>query len=159
MKFINYVSVIAIPSVIFFVISFALTEKIKVYDSFIKGAKNGIKTVIKVFPTLIALFLAISTLRNSGILDLISDILYPILKIFQFPVQIIPLMLIRPISGSASTAVAMNIMETYGVDTITRTYSIYHNGFNRNNSVYYYHLYQFRRYKENQICSYCSTYC
>ncbi len=62
--------------------------------------------------------MAISALRCSGILDLISSVLSPLLDLFKFPSEILPLVLVRPISGSASTAIAMNIMENYGVDTI-----------------------------------------
>ena len=102
MNFVNYISIIAVPFVIFFIILYGLSEKIKVFDTFIDGCKEGINTVIKIFPTLIALFLAISALRNSGILDLISNILSPILKALTIPSEILPLILIRPISGSGT---------------------------------------------------------
>ena len=138
---INYLSIIAVPFTIFFIISYAFSEKIKVFDIFLSGAKEGIETVIKIFPTLIALFLAVSALRNSGILDLITNILSPILNIIKIPTQILPLMLIRPISGSASTAVAMDIMKTYGVDSIIRIYFFSNYGFNRNNFIYYCNIY------------------
>lgn len=92
--------------------------------------KSGIKTVIQIFPTLVGLFLAISALRNSGILDLIQKILSPILSLLKIPSELLPLMIIRPISGSASTAVALDIMKHSGVDSIIR-----------NNCIYYYGLY------------------
>lgn len=129
MNLINYISIIAIPFVIFFIISYGIIEKIKVFDSFIVGCKEGIDTVIKIFPTLIALFLAISALKNSGIFDFLSNILSPLLTFFSIPSEILPLILIRPISGSASIAIATDIMETYGVDTIIRFNFIYYHGF------------------------------
>lgn len=122
MVLVNYISIIAVPFIILFIISYGLTEKVKVFDSFLVGCKKGIKTVIKIFPTLIALFLAINALQNSGFLNLIGNIFSPILNVFKIPCEILPLMLVRPISGSAATAVATNIMETYGVDTIIRFY-------------------------------------
>lgn len=91
--------------------------------------KNGVETVVKIFPTLIALFLAISALRYSGILDLLKNSLSPFLGLLKIPSEVFPLMLIRPISGSASTAVALDIMKSYGVDSIIRYNCIYHNGF------------------------------
>ncbi len=118
MAIINYLSIIAVPFVIFFIILYGLSEKIKVFDSFLVGCNEGITTVIKIFPTLIGLFLAISALRCSGILDILSQLLSPVLDFLKFPAEVLPLALVRPISGSASTAVAMNIMEKYGVDTI-----------------------------------------
>lgn len=129
MNIINYISMIAIPFIIFFIISYGLSEKVKVFDSFLVGSKEGIDTVIKIFPTLVGLFLAISALRNSGILDLLASFLSPLLNLFSIPKEILPLILVRPISGSASTAVAMNIMENYGVDTIIRNDCIYYYGF------------------------------
>lgn len=86
------------------------------------------ETVVKIFPTLIGLFLAISALRNSGILDLIQSFLSPVLRFLQIPGEILPLMLVRPISGSASTAVALDIMKHFGVDSIIRSYCFYYYG-------------------------------
>ena len=137
MQFINYISTIAVPFVIFFIISYGFSEKVKVFDAFLDGSKEGINTVIKIFPTLIALFLAISALRYSGILDFIGNILSPILNLLKIPIEILPLMLMRPISGSASTAVCLDIMQTYGVDSIIRIYFFFYYGFNRNYFIYY----------------------
>jgi len=80
LNIINYISMIAIPFIIFFIISYGLSEKVKVFDSFLVGSKEGIDTVIKIFPTLVGLFLAISALRNSGILDLLASFLSPLLN-------------------------------------------------------------------------------
>ena len=130
MQVINYISIIAVPFVIFFIVFYGFSEKVKVFDSFLVGSKEGINTVIKIFPTLIALFLAISALRNSGIIDFLESLLSPVLNFFSIPTQILPLILVRPISGSASTAVALDIMKTYGVDSIIRFYFFNNNGFN-----------------------------
>ena len=159
MNFINYISFIAVPFVIFFIIAYGLTEKIKVFDTFLEGCIEGLQTIVKIFPTLIALFLAINALRNSGIFDLISNILSPFLSFFTIPSEILPLILIRPISGSGATAVAMDIMQNYGVDTFLRDGFFVHYGFNRNNSIYNSHLYKFCKSKKNQICFNCCTYC
>lgn len=116
---IDYISIVAIPFVIFFIISYGLSEKIKVFDTFLEGCEEGISTVIKIFPTLIALFLAVSFLENSGIFTLVGSIFAPFFNALKIPTELIPLIFVRPISGSASTAVAMNIMENYGVDTFS----------------------------------------
>ena len=73
--------------------------------------------MITIFPTLIGLFLSISMLKNSGIIDFIIQIIAPILNFMQFPSEIVPLAVLRPISGSASTAVATDIMTKFGVDS------------------------------------------
>lgn len=117
MNFINYMSAIIIPLVIVFVIGYGIAEKKNVYDIFLRGIKNGIKIVIRLFPTLLAIFLAINMLRNSGVIDFIINILKPILLFFNIPIEIMPLALLRPISGTASMAVATDIIKNSGVDS------------------------------------------
>ena len=115
---INYLSAAAIPTVILIIISYGIIEKKKVFDIFVKGAKDGIEIVIKMFPTLLGLFIAIGALRSSGILDLIIGFISPVLNFLKIPSEIMPLAMLRPISGSASMAVATDIMQRYGVDSI-----------------------------------------
>ena len=117
MKIINYISIIAMPLVILIIVSRGLKERISVFDVFLKGARDGIEITIKIFPTLVGLFVAIGLLRSSGILDFITKLISPILIMFQFPGEIVPLALLRPISGSASMAVATDIMAQNGVDS------------------------------------------
>ena len=117
MQIINYISVIAVPFIIFIIILYGFLEKIKVFDVFLDGTKEGIKTTIKILPTLIGLFLAVGAIRCSGIIEGIGVLLNPILNIIRFPIELLPLALLRPISGSASLATAMGIMENYGVDS------------------------------------------
>lgn len=114
---INYISAAAIPFIILIIIVYGLIEKNKVYDSFLDGAKEGIEIVFKMFPTLVGIFIAVGALRSSGVIDLIVKLIEPITRIFKIPSEIMPLALLRPISGSASMAVAVDIMKTYGVDT------------------------------------------
>ena len=117
MTIVSYLSEIIIPFVIVFVIGYGILEKKNVYDIFIKGAKNGVKIVIKLFPTLLAIFLAINMLRNSGLVDFIINLVKPILNILNIPVEIMPLALLRPISGTASMAIATDIIKASGVDS------------------------------------------
>ena len=117
MQVINFFSNLAMPMVIFFIILYGVTEKVKVFDNFLEGAKEGIKTTFSILPTLIGLFLAIGVLRSSGVLDFIIKLSSPILEIFNFPSELMPLAILRPISGSASIAVATDIMTSYGVDS------------------------------------------
>lgn len=113
----KYLSSIAVPLTIFLIIIYGLIEKDKVFDTFLEGAKEGMEIVLNIFPTLIGIFLAIGALRSSGILDALIQLLTPFLNLFHIPAQIMPLALLRPISGSASMAVATDIMTAYGVDS------------------------------------------
>ena len=117
MNLINYLSNIAMPLIILIILLYGILEKKNVFDIFLNGAKDGLKIVLGIFPTLIGLFLAIELLSNSGIINLIIKFIEPILILLDIPKQIIPLALLRPISGSASTAVATNIMQINGVDS------------------------------------------
>lgn len=117
MNFISFFSSIAVPLIILLIVVYGLLEKNKIFDDFLIGAKEGIGVVVSIFPTLIGLFVAIGALRSSGILDCIINLISPILNQINFPTEIMPLAIIRPISGSSSIAVATDIMKTYGVDS------------------------------------------
>lgn len=117
MEFINYISNLAIPLIILIIILFSVIERQKVFDDFLEGAKEGIVLVVTIFPTLVGLFFAIGALRSSGVMDMIIGAISPILNSFRIPSEIMPLALLRPVSGSSSMAIATDIMKTYGVDS------------------------------------------
>ncbi len=112
MSAINYLSNLAIPFTILLILLYGLIEKNKVFDTFLDGAKEGIEIVLKIFPTLIGLFVAIGALRYSGILDFLIGIIQPVVDFFGIPTEIMPLAILRPISGSASIAIGSDIMRT-----------------------------------------------
>lgn len=114
---INFISAAAMPILILIIIIYGIKEKNRVYDTFLEGAKEGIEIVFKLFPTLIGIFVAVGALRSSGLIDFFVELLKPIIHIIKIPAQIMPLSLLRPISGSASMAIAVDIMKNYGVDS------------------------------------------
>ena len=117
MKTINFISNLAMPMIILLIVIYGLKEKNKVFDTFLDGAKEGMQITISLLPTLIGLFVAIGALRTPGFLDMIINLLNPILSIIDFPTELMPLAMLRPISGSSSIAVATDIMNNYGVDS------------------------------------------
>lgn len=121
MKLINFISNLAMPAIILLIVMYGIKEKNKVFDTFLEGTKDGIETTVSIFPTLVGLFVAIGALRSSGILDMIINIINPILTIINFPSELMPLTLLRPISGSSSIAVATDIMKNCGVDSLLGT--------------------------------------
>ena len=137
MKMINYLSAAAIPVVILIILFYGIKEKQKVFDCFLEGATEGVKIVVNLFPTLIGIFLAVGALRSSGILDFIIDIISPITNLLKIPSQILPLAMLRPISGSASMAIATDIMTRYNFRNDNFSYY----GINRNYFLYDCHLY------------------
>lgn len=117
MKFIDFFSNAAMPLMIIIIILYGVIERKKIFDIFLDGAKEGMQVVINIFPTLVGLFMAIGLLRSSGVIDLICRLLTLVLNVVNFPTEILPLALIRPISGSSSIAVATDIMKNFGVDS------------------------------------------
>ena len=117
MVFINYISNAVIPITIVIIIIYAFAEKIKIFDEFVIGSKEGAKIVVSLMPTLIGLFVAIGALRSSGLIDFILKLISPVLNAFSIPKEIMPLAILRPISGSASLAMGTDIMAKYGADS------------------------------------------
>lgn len=117
MKIISFISNLAMPLIILLIVTYGVKERKNVFDVFLDGAKEGVETTLKIFPTLIGLFVAIGALRSSGILDMIIYIVNPVLNFIHFPSELMPLAILRPISGSSSIAVATDIMKNFGVDS------------------------------------------
>lgn len=117
MKVIDYISNAAMPMIILLIVLYGILEKKNIFDTFLVGAKEGLEITFKIFPTLVGLFVAIGALRSSGVLDLIINVIKPIITILKIPSEIMPLAILRPISGSSSIAVATDIMKKYGVDS------------------------------------------
>ena len=117
MKIVKYISTIAVPVVIIIIVIYGIADKKKVYDIFVEGATEGMSIVIKIFPTLLGIFLAVGVLRSSGLLEIITRAVSVFTNKVGFPSEVMPLAMLRPISGSASLAVATDIMKTYGVDS------------------------------------------
>lgn len=102
---------------VLFIILYAIFKKVDVYDTFIEGVKESFSMILNLFPTFIAMILAVNLFTNSGVLDFILSLIKPILNIFNIPAEIFPLALIRPISGSASLAYLNTIFSKFGPDS------------------------------------------
>lgn len=113
----NFFIAMIVPTIITIVIFSGLIENKKVYDIFCDGAKDGIKVTLKMFPTLIGIFLAINILNSSGFLNFIVGKIVKITSTINIPAEIVPLSIIRSISGSASIAMGTDLMSKYGVDS------------------------------------------
>ncbi len=117
MKFVLYLTDFIVPLVIFGIILYGLSMKVKVYDTFIKGAKSGFFTVIKIMPTLIGLMVAVGILRASGFLDAISQLLGGVTEAFGFPGELVPLTVVKMFSSSAATGLLLDLFKEFGTDS------------------------------------------
>lgn len=106
-----------IPTVVIIIIIYGVYKKIDIFDTFLLGVKEGIKISINLFPTIFAMILAINVLLGSGIITNIGNILGNIFNKVNFPVEVLPLAILRTISGSSSLAVLNDILLRYGPDS------------------------------------------
>lgn len=96
----------------------AIIKKINVFDAFIVGAKQGFDTVLNILPYLVAMMVAIGMLRASGFFTLMGQLLAPLLAMIGMPPEVLPLALIRPFSGSASTGIMAELIHQYGGNSL-----------------------------------------
>ncbi|MBU9739619.1 spore maturation protein [Diplocloster agilis] len=121
MKFLVFISDFIIPLMIFYIVGHGILMKKNVYDDFVKGAKDGFKTVIRIMPTLIGLMVAVGILRASGFLDMIADVLGKFTNVIHLPSQLVPLIIVRMFSSSAATSLVLDIFKQYGPDSVLGT--------------------------------------
>lgn len=119
MQFLVYVSDFIIPFTIFYIVGFGVLMKCNVYDRFVTGAKDGMKTVVEVMPTLVGLMVGVGVLRASGFLDFVCDNLAAVAEVLHFPGELIPLAIVRLFSSSAATGLALDIFKEFGTDSYT----------------------------------------
>lgn len=111
------ISIMVIPIMLFGIIGYAIIKRVKVFDTFILGAKDGLETSVNILPSLIGLLTAISMFRASGALDIITGIISPVLSLIHFPEELVPLALMRPVSGSGALAIVKELFSRYGADS------------------------------------------
>jgi spore maturation protein B len=105
------------PTIIFIIVITALIRKKAVYNDFIEGAGGGIRLIADIFPPLIAMLTASAMLKASGALDIAIDFISPFAEKIGLPAEVMPLVLIRPVSGSGSIGVLSGILGEYGADS------------------------------------------
>lgn len=117
MKSILIISDFIIPVTVFIIVLYGCIKKVDIYDAFIEGAKDGLKIVVDILPTLIGLMVAVAVLRAGGVLDMITIVLRPLAEITGFPAEIIPLCLMRLVSASAANGLLMDLFQNFGPDS------------------------------------------
>ena len=103
-----------LPLIVLFIVLYGIRKKVDLYEAFIEGSKDSFKMSLTIFPNLLAMILSVNILVNSGILEDLINFLLPFLKV---PIEIISLMVMRPISGNATLALLNTIYTKYGVDS------------------------------------------
>ena len=117
MKLVLYLADFIVPLVIFGIICYGLLMKVNVYDTFVKGAKSGFFTVIRIMPTLVGLMVAVGILRASGFLDFLSGVIGMFSERIGFPGELVPLTVVKLFSSSAATSLLLDVYKEYGTDS------------------------------------------
>ncbi|RLQ95049.1 spore maturation protein [Falsibacillus albus] len=117
MQLISFISLWIIPALIGFILIYSTWKKVPAYESFVDGGKEGIKIAFSIIPFLVGMLVAITVFRASGALDYTVDLMKPLLEKIGVPAEIVPLALIRPISGTAALGMMSDILSVHGPES------------------------------------------
>ncbi|MBF8984472.1 spore maturation protein [Lutibacter sp. B2] len=112
------ISIYAIPLIILFIPLYGFFKKVKVYEAFTDGAKEGFKTAVTIIPYLVAMLVAIGIFRKSGAMDVLVTIVSPITNAIGMPAEVLPMALMRPLSGGGASGIMNDLFTTYGADSL-----------------------------------------
>jgi len=117
----NFISLWALPAILLLILTMGLFKKVPLYETFTDGAKEGFKVSVNIIPYLVAIIVAISMLRASGIIEFCGNLLSPVLNCFNVPADVIPIMIVRSLSGSAALGIFSDIAHSLGPDNYATT--------------------------------------
>jgi len=117
-KILQIISDVAVPALILFIPLYAMVRGVKVYEAFVEGAKEGFDVAVRIMPYLVAILVAIGMFRDVTAMDLFNRMLGPVTNYVGMPPELLPMALIRPLSGSGALGVMNSIFLTYGPDSL-----------------------------------------
>jgi spore maturation protein B len=115
---ISILSIIAIPTLILFIVIYGAIKKVKVYEAFVEGAKEGFNVGVRIIPYLVAMLVAIGIFRASGAMELLAAAIAPVTRLIGMPAEALPMAIIRPLSGSGALGVMSEIIKSNGPDSL-----------------------------------------
>lgn len=118
MKVLEFISYLMIPLMLLIIIVYGIAKKQKVYELFLEGVKEGLNLVVHIFPTLLSILIAIGIFKSSGGMNILIKLLNPIAQILGIPTEILPIGIMRSVSGGASVGLLADTLNTYGADSI-----------------------------------------
>ncbi|MCL4789199.1 MAG: spore maturation protein [Verrucomicrobia bacterium] len=115
---VNAVSLLSIPFLLSFFPLYAALRKVKVYEEFVEGAKEGFQVSVMIIPYLVAIFVAIGMFRAAGGIEMLTTALKPVLDLVGFPTELLPMCLVRPLSGSGTLGLFTDLVKEFGPDSL-----------------------------------------
>jgi spore maturation protein SpmA len=114
----NAISLLAVPFMLAFFPLYAALKRVKVYEHFVEGAKEGFQVAVTIIPYLVAILVAVGMFRGAGGIDLITNAIKPILDFVHFPSELLPMCLMRPLSGSGTLGIFTELVKQHGADSL-----------------------------------------
>ena len=146
----NYLSKSVIPIIFLLIITYGMFKGRKVYEWFIEGAKEGLMVTVRIFPYLLAMIIAVQIFKEANLMNLLNNLIEPLGNLIGLPKELIPLIIVKPLSGSGAIGVFTDIIKNVGADTRTGYNSICSNGKYRNYLLYNYSLLWCSKGKKNK---------
>ena len=115
---VSTISIFILPLLVVGIPVYGLIRRIAVYEEFVEGAKEGFQIAVRIIPYLIAILFAVGMFRASGAMDALTNVLQPILAMFGVPPEILPMAIVRPLTGSGSIGILTEMKQQYGGDSI-----------------------------------------
>jgi spore maturation protein B len=115
---VNLLSFFVIPLILVGFPLYGLYKRVPVYESFVEGAREGFQVAVRIIPYLVAILFAIAMFRASGAMDFLTRLLNPVLGLIGFPPEVLPMAIIRPLTGSGSAGIVVDMINRYGEDSI-----------------------------------------
>ncbi|HAM73062.1 MAG TPA: spore maturation protein [Verrucomicrobiales bacterium] len=115
---VNSVSLLAVPFLMVFMTVFAATRGVRVYEQFVEGAREGFDTGVRIIPYLVAMLVSVGMFRAAGGIDLLTRWLQPLLDAVHVPSELLPLALMRPLSGSGANGIFADLVRQHGPDSL-----------------------------------------
>lgn len=114
----SLLSVFVLPAMIVGIPLYGLLKRVPVYESFVEGAKEGFGVAVRIIPYLVAILFSIGMFRASGAMEFLADALDPVLALIGMPAEVLPMAIVRPLTGSGSVAIVADLAEQYGTDAL-----------------------------------------
>jgi spore maturation protein B len=117
-EFISVASVFVLPAMIVGIPLYGLFKRVPVYESFVEGGKEGFQVAVRIIPFIVAILFAIGMFRASGAMEWLASALSPVLALIGMPAEVLPMAIVRPLTGSGSVAIVADLAEQYGTDAL-----------------------------------------
>lgn len=115
----SYLSTSIVPLILLVIVCYGMFKGVKVYEWFIEGAKEGLKVCIRIFPPLLAMLIAVRIFKDANLLEVLNNFFAPIVNLIGLPEELVPLVFIKPLSGSGALGIFTEIINSIGADTKT----------------------------------------